>query len=105
LIQEKTAIRLEVQASPTSPAKIWTAAVTLKAMQAIEATGTINADGQLSLDQPLPVHSSRVRVIVLLPDPSSQTLEETKPDTASQHIERRSPPLLPTQPTNPNMNA
>lgn len=36
-------------------------------MQAFEATGTIDAQGQLSLDQPLEVaHSSRVRVIVLL---------------------------------------
>ena len=38
-------------------------------MQAIEATGTIDAQGQLSLDQPLQVtNSARVRVIVLLPE-------------------------------------
>ena len=38
-------------------------------MQAIEATGTIDAQGHLSLDQPLQVtNPGRVRVIVLLPD-------------------------------------
>ena len=38
-------------------------------MQAIEATGTIDAQGQLSLDQPLQVtHPGKVRVIVLLPE-------------------------------------
>ena len=38
-------------------------------MQAIEATGTIDAQGHLSLDQPLQVtHPGRVRVIVLLPE-------------------------------------
>ena len=41
--------------------------VSLNIMQAIEATGTINAQGQLSLDQPLQVaNPGRVRVIVLL---------------------------------------
>ena len=36
-------------------------------MQAFEATGTIDSQGQLSLDQPLQIaHSSRVRVLVLL---------------------------------------
>lgn len=38
-------------------------------MQAIEATGTIDAQGQLSLDQPLQItYPARVRVIVLLSD-------------------------------------
>ncbi len=38
-------------------------------MQAIEATGTIDAQGHLSLDQPLQVtNPGRVRVIVLLPE-------------------------------------
>jgi hypothetical protein len=38
-----------------------------KLRQAIEVTGTIDANGQLSLDQLLPQHKhSRVRVIVLL---------------------------------------
>ncbi|UBF29303.1 hypothetical protein K9N68_16585 [Kovacikia minuta CCNUW1] len=36
-------------------------------MQAFEATGTIDAQGQLSLDQPLQAaHSGKVRVIVLV---------------------------------------
>ncbi len=38
-------------------------------MQAIEANGTIDAQGQLSLDRPLQIaHPTRVRVIVLLSD-------------------------------------
>ena len=40
-----------------------------KLQQAIEVSGTIDANGQLSLDQPLTQHKhSRVRVIVLLED-------------------------------------
>lgn len=53
-------------------------------MQAFEATGTIDAQGQLSLDQPLQVtHPSRVRIIVLLTESSNQTSEQTQPDLAS----------------------
>jgi hypothetical protein len=37
-------------------------------MRAIEATGLIDQQGQLHLDQPLSVNPSRVRVILLLPD-------------------------------------
>ena len=37
-------------------------------MRAIEVTGLIDQQGQLHLDQPLIVNSSRVRVIVLLPE-------------------------------------
>ena len=56
-------------------------------MQAIEATGTIDAQGQLTLDQPLQVDSpSRVRVIVLLAEASSQTSEQIKPDLTSYPV-------------------
>lgn len=37
-------------------------------MKAIEVTGTIDEQGQLRLDRPLAVSSSRVRVILLLPE-------------------------------------
>ncbi|MEM8637993.1 MAG: hypothetical protein AAGG51_04120 [Cyanobacteria bacterium P01_G01_bin.54] len=38
-------------------------------MKAIETTATLNENGQLTLDQPLVIsHSSRVRVIVLIPE-------------------------------------
>jgi hypothetical protein len=53
-------------------------------MQAIEATGTINAQGQLFLDQPLQVnHPTRVRVIGLLTEASNQTSEQIQLDLAS----------------------
>ncbi len=57
-------------------------------MQAIEATGTIDAHGQLALDQPLPVaHPGRVRIIVLLTDSSNQLPEQTQPPiTSSQSL-------------------
>lgn len=46
-------------------------------MKAIEATGIINNEGQLSLDLPLNVaHHRRVRVIVLIPESE----EEIDPD-------------------------
>jgi hypothetical protein len=46
-------------------------------MRAIEATATINDEGQLSLDLPLNVaHHRRVRVIVLIPESE----EDTDPD-------------------------
>jgi hypothetical protein len=38
-------------------------------MKAIEATGIVNSQGQLSLDEPLNItSSSRVRIIVLVPE-------------------------------------
>ena len=41
-------------------------------MKAIEVTGTVNNEGQLSLDKPLTVDKfTRVRVIVLLSDADS----------------------------------
>ncbi|PSB24621.1 hypothetical protein [Stenomitos frigidus] len=53
-------------------------------MQAIEATGTIDAYGQLALDQPLPVaHPGRVRIIVLLTDLASPIPEQTQPPIIS----------------------
>lgn len=61
-------------------------------MQAIEATGTIDANGQLALDQPLQgTHPGRVRIIVLLTEASTQLPEQTQPDAAS------SQPLLENQ--------
>ncbi|MBW4540934.1 MAG: hypothetical protein KME43_17545 [Myxacorys chilensis ATA2-1-KO14] len=42
-------------------------------MQAIEANGTIDAQGRLSLDQPLVAHPGKVRVIVLLSDSEGTT--------------------------------
>ncbi|MCU0566659.1 MAG: hypothetical protein MUF49_08690 [Oculatellaceae cyanobacterium Prado106] len=49
-------------------------------MQAIEATGTVNAQGQISLDQPLQIaHPARVRVIVLLSNPETSNLESSQP--------------------------
>ncbi|HEY9663192.1 MAG TPA: hypothetical protein V6C65_32505 [Allocoleopsis sp.] len=42
-------------------------------MKAIEVMGTVNEQGQLSLDQPLSVErNSRVRVIVLLSDEENE---------------------------------
>ncbi|MGB3294596.1 MAG: hypothetical protein WBB01_16560 [Phormidesmis sp.] len=39
-------------------------------MQAIEATGTVNSEGHLQLDQPLSnAKAQRVRIIVLLAEP------------------------------------
>jgi hypothetical protein len=44
---------------------------TVELMNAIEATGIVDADGQLRLDELLPVTGpSRVRVIILVPDAS-----------------------------------
>ena len=40
-------------------------------MQAIEATGTIDADGQLLLDQPLQgMQPGRVKIIILFAEPA-----------------------------------
>ncbi|MBW4691266.1 MAG: hypothetical protein KME27_05810 [Lyngbya sp. HA4199-MV5] len=63
-------------------------------MQAIEATGTIDAYGQLALDQPLQVaHPGRVRIIVLLTDSSNQLPEQTQPDAPSSQPVQESQPL------------
>lgn len=46
-------------------------------MQAIETTGTVDAQGQLFLDRPLDLPRNRhVRIIVLIPD----EIEVTEPD-------------------------
>jgi len=59
-------VRSPVQSPAIAPAKICSEFITLT-MQAIEAMGTVDAQGHLSLDQPLQVsYPSRVRVIVLL---------------------------------------
>lgn len=54
------------------------------AMKAVEATGTIDGDGILSLDKPLPISTEqRVRVIVLIvdgEDGQTATSSETDPD-------------------------
>lgn len=51
----------------SSPVRIWADSISLRTMQAFEATGTIDPTGRLTLDQPLQVaHPARVRVIVLL---------------------------------------
>jgi len=60
-------------------------------MRAVEATGTINLDGTLSLDQPLPSGAERhVRVIVLMPDneeeQSSPVTEGDPDDTPVEEI-------------------
>ena len=45
-------------------------------MKAIELTGTVDARGNLSLDEPVLVSAnSRVRVIILCPEESSETIE------------------------------
>lgn len=52
-------------------------------MRAIEVTGSIDEQGQLSLDQPLETTNvSHVRVIVLLPE-RTEEVEENDPDDTS----------------------
>jgi hypothetical protein len=47
-------------------------------MKAIEATGTINPKGELSLDTPLSIVSSgRVRIIVLVPESETEEIEQS----------------------------
>jgi hypothetical protein len=50
-------------------------------MHAFEMTGTVNAQGQLALDQPLPLpQAGRVRMIVLLEDQNDeQPTEQLQP--------------------------
>jgi hypothetical protein len=56
-------------------------------MQAIEATGTIDAQGQLSLDQPLEIdHPTRVKVIVLLAEEPNQIPKRVNPDSTNRQI-------------------
>ena len=51
-------------------------------MRAIETTGILDSQGQIHLDHPLPQEkSSRVRVIVLMPE--EDDLEETWPEALS----------------------
>ncbi|MBW4540931.1 MAG: hypothetical protein KME43_17530 [Myxacorys chilensis ATA2-1-KO14] len=48
-------------------------------MKAVKATGSINEQGQLSLDHPLTVSkNSRVEVIVLIPEEPESNDEQTK---------------------------
>lgn len=67
-------------------------------MQAIEATGTIDVNGHLSLDQPVQAHPGRVRVIVLLAEPSNQTLEEVNHNTTNLQVGQERSPTSDTQP-------
>jgi hypothetical protein len=63
-------------------------------MQAIEAIGTIDAQGHLSLDQPLQVtHPGKVRVIVLLADNEGTTPEGN--GAAQTESSQQSPSLPP----------
>ena len=56
-----------------------------KVMKAIEVTGTVNNEGQLSLDKPLIVDEfTRVRVIVLLSDEDSEELLESPQESFRQ---------------------
>ncbi len=55
-------------------------------MQAIEASGTIDAQGQLSLDHPLQsAHPGKVRVIVLLADNERADLSDALPNGNAAH--------------------
>lgn len=68
-------------------------------MQAIEATGTIDAQGHLSLDQPLQVtHPSRVRIIVLLTESSNQIPEQIDPDLISSQTVRENDQVADARP-------
>ena len=58
-------------------------------MKAIEATATINDEGQLSLDLPLNIaHHRRVRVIVLIPEDEEfdEEIEKDLDDDSSETI-------------------
>lgn len=56
-------------------------------MRAIEVTGKIDEQGQLSLDQPIKVKSpSQVRVIVLFPEALDEIEEEDPDDTSLDEI-------------------
>ncbi len=49
-------------------------------MKAVKVMGTINEQGQLTLDHPLTLQNHRVEVIVLIPEPAS--LEAAEPSKA-----------------------
>lgn len=56
-------------------------------MRAIEVTGSIDEQGQLSLDQPLQTTNvRRVRVIVLLPETIEEVEENDLDDTSIDEI-------------------
>lgn len=60
-------------------------------MQAIEVTGTVDAQGQLFLDQPLQVtHSAKVRVIVLLSENENMNVEGNEVENDSQDFSAQS---------------
>jgi hypothetical protein len=49
-------------------------------MKALEVTGTVNEQGQLSIDEPLAVNqTSRVRVIILFSEDSNSNEDELEP--------------------------
>jgi hypothetical protein len=53
-------------------------------MRSIECAGTISAQGELQLDQPLPQnHPSRVRIIVLFPESDDLSPEQWSKAVAS----------------------
>ncbi|MDB9528147.1 hypothetical protein PN498_19295 [Oscillatoria sp. CS-180] len=57
-------------------------------MKAIEATATINNEGQLALDYPLDVaHHRRVRVIVLIPESEEDIGLEDSTETIIEGIQ------------------
>jgi hypothetical protein len=54
-------------------------------MRSIECAGTINAQGELQLDEPLPLNQpSRVRIIVLFPE--SWESDDLTPDQWSKAV-------------------
>jgi hypothetical protein len=57
----------------------------MRQMKAIEVTGTIDQNEQLSLDKPLEVAPSRVRIIVLFSE-STDELENDPDDTPVEEI-------------------
>ncbi|MBW4622195.1 MAG: hypothetical protein KME17_22930 [Cyanosarcina radialis HA8281-LM2] len=56
-------------------------------MKAIETNATLTENGQLTLDEPLPLlHRNRVRVIVLIPE--EDELEEDSIETIREGLDR-----------------
>jgi hypothetical protein len=57
-------------------------------MKAIEVTGTVNEQGQLSLDIPLSIDQhTRVRVIVLLPEEADQKNNQEDEEISESAVE------------------
>ena len=57
-------------------------------MKAIEVTGTVNEQGQLSLDIPLTIDQhTRVRVIVLLPEEADQENNQKDEEISESAVE------------------